>query len=134
MQLEGSNRDLTLGIDRNTTIADISTSICFKMLDLHSPDLFCQNERLDEIIKMVAFNSNLNHLLVRCTVLLKVIPIHLMLCYATLSGRSTCPMTIVNSTLLYIKQSISYIIKIDINDLVLFLSSTIAQINDTLDL
>jgi hypothetical protein len=134
MQLEGLNRDLTLGIDRNTLIVDISTSICFKMLDLHSPDLFVKNKRLDGNIKIVAFDSDLNHPLVGCNVLLKVIPTHLILCYVTLSGPSTYQMTVVNPILSYSKQIIFYIVRIDISDLVLFLLSTITQINDTLDL
>jgi hypothetical protein len=83
---------------------------------------------------MVGFDSDLNHPLVGCNVLLKVISIHLMLCSVTLSGPSTYPMTVVNPILSYFKQNISYIVRIDISDLVLFLSSTVTQINDTLDL
>jgi hypothetical protein len=57
-----------------------------------------------------------------------------MLCSVTLSGPSTYPMTVVNPILSYFKQNISYIVRIDISDRVLFLSSAVTQINDTLDL
>jgi hypothetical protein len=133
MQLEGSNRDLPLGIDRGTTIADISTSICFKYLIFTILIDSAENERLDGNVKTVAFNSDLGHPLVACSVLLKVMSTPLMLRYLTPSGLSTCPMRAVNPTLSYINQSISYIIRIDISDFVLFLSGTVVQINDTLD-
>jgi hypothetical protein len=135
MQFERSNRDLPLGIDRITIVADISIPICFKILEIFIVLIyFVKNERLDGNIKMVAFDSDFSHPLVGYNVFLKVIPTHLILCYVTLSGLRTCPMPLVNPTLSYGKQIISYIVRINISDLIVFLSSTVTQINDTLDL